>query len=90
MPCPRLVAYPQWSRKGDEIFFIGLDNEVKAVRVKLGVNLELGVPEALFSLSRSAGSYQIAPNGAFLTRVQVTERASDDFTLVLNWPQLLK
>jgi Tol biopolymer transport system component len=82
---------PEWGRDGRELFFLGLDDEVRVASVGVGKDLQLGAAELLFALPGASGaSHQIAPDGRLLIRTQTSKHASEGFMLVLNWPRLLE
>lgn len=85
----RLVVCPA----GRELFFKGLDSELRVVKVELGKDHAFGLPESLFALPESASTtaaYNIGPDGKLLVTVQVTEGHAGSFRLVQNWPRLLE
>jgi hypothetical protein len=60
----------------------------------LAVGARLGAYDEMLTGKRAFEgadiSATLAADGAFLTRVHAPNRASQDFTLILNWPDLLK
>jgi hypothetical protein len=84
---------PRWSRAGAELFFQGLDAELKVVKVDLGAEPKFGLPEPLFVLAGSSGwdpVCEIGPDGRILVAVQLSPGASERLSLISNWPQLLE
>jgi len=86
---------PQWRRDGRELYFQTEDQHVAAVDVSTrGAAIQLGTPRTLFQAS-SVQSF----NGAFTTldgkrflvnALSTSTEGGDPFTLITNWPGLLK
>jgi len=90
---------PRWRDDGKEIFYLTSDGKVMAVELSTGPALQAGVPRVLFQ-----GPPLISPFGVsmpsqwgvtsdgkrFLFEVPAASGAPTQFTVVLNWPSLLK
>jgi Tol biopolymer transport system component len=82
---------PLWNADGGELYYIDPEHRVMAVQVhEDGVTLSLSEPEALFS-HESSGHLIAAPDGTRFLGLRKVEAASvKPFTLVLDWPHILK
>jgi Tol biopolymer transport system component len=80
-------SLPRWRRDGKELFYLGADNQLMAVPVKVGEGVEAGVPAALFRIDPAAqADYDVAADGQrFLINAAVTGAESLPITVVLNW-----
>jgi Tol biopolymer transport system component len=83
---------PAWAPDGDELFFLGLDNELRVVELDLRGTPEFGLPESLFSLPGAlfGVSYQVGFDGRILVRVQPSGGGAESLTLIQGWSQLLE
>ena len=83
---------PQWSASGDELFFLGLDYELRVATVDIGETPEFGVPEPLFTISTvgSGHRFDVGPDGRILVRTHAASGNAQNFKLILSWPQLLE
>jgi hypothetical protein len=86
---------PKWRRDGRELFYLALDGTLMAVPLKLGDLPEIGKPHPLFQTHIEATTgfvwhqYDVVPDGQrFL--VNAPQASSGSFTVVVNWPALLK
>jgi Tol biopolymer transport system component len=86
---------PKWRRDGRELFYLALDGTLMAVPLKLGDLPEIGKPQPLFQTDIEATTgfvwhqYDVTPDGQrFL--VNAPQAAKGSFTVVVNWPALLK
>ena len=85
-------SLPQWSASGDELLFLGIDNELRVATVDIAETPTFGVPEPLFRIS-SVGrghSFDVAPDGRILVRTHAASGNTQNFKLILSWPQLLE
>jgi len=89
-------SFPRWRRDGKELFYLGADQKLMAVLVKLGAavseGFEAGTPQPLFqvetlSISQSVFPYQPAADGQrFIVNVRALEGLGEiPITVVLNW-----
>lgn len=84
---------PEWSPKGDEIFYFGLQVQLMAVDVTCGEDLEFGLPRELFSIDHpidGLAPFRSMPDGEhfLVKRFSRAEKATPLY-LVQNWTQLL-
>jgi Tol biopolymer transport system component len=83
---------PAWRRDGKELFYVSLDNRMMAVPVEAGPNFHAGAPAPLFPIRSSLGgvSYDVSADGQrFIVHVPVSDIATPDLDLFVNWPALL-
>jgi Tol biopolymer transport system component len=84
---------PVWRRDGKEIFYREYLT-LKAVEVKTKADtIELGPPKALFEVAvhnLSGRWYDVAPDGRFLMNASRSGTQTQNFELVINWPELNK
>ena len=83
---------PVWSRDGKELYYLGGDGRVAAVRVHPeGSALALGAPEPLFDLrpisvtSFEARTYDVAPDGRFLVIRRAGEEPENPVVADVGW-----
>jgi Tol biopolymer transport system component len=84
---------PQWRRDGKELYYVGGDQRLMAVPVKLSPTFEPGTPQPLFDIGARGASYQPTKNGQrFLVNVPAGGRTASapSLTVVLNWQAGLK
>jgi Tol biopolymer transport system component len=88
---------PRWRRDGQELFYIGSDNQLMAVRIRLAAKtVEVGAPVALFSTrlgnrDNSQPGYAAASDGQrFLVNIDDNEPVTPPITIVQNWMGVLK
>ena len=83
-------ARPQWRRDGRELFYLGPDDKVIAVPVKLlGSTVEIGVPQPLWQTTPPpvpGRHWDAAAGGQRFLTVASSETGTVPFTLVVNWP----
>ncbi|MGH9891764.1 MAG: hypothetical protein ACREA0_07245, partial [bacterium] len=81
-------SLPRWRRDGRELFYVGADNQLMAVPIRLGSSAEPGTPTALFALETARTvheEYDVSPDGQrFLINSLVPGSAAAP-TVVLNW-----
>ena len=83
----------RWSGDGKELYYLTPDWKVMVVEVSTNPDCKAGTPKLLFQAprqaSRTVGDYTVdGKRFLFLTAAQQTGQAP--FTVVLNWPSLLK
>lgn len=85
-------SFPRWRRDGTELFYLSPDNQLMAVRVKLGASFEPGTPAALFTLGgpNMAISYDVSADGQRFIASSAIPGAAAPPTVVLNWAAELK
>ena len=77
---------PQWRHDGRELFYMGPNNRLMAVPIKLPTNgqaVEAGTPVTLFTV-RPGSQYEAAPDGQRFLLNTLTEGAAP-ITVILNW-----
>jgi Tol biopolymer transport system component len=84
--------FPRWRRDGKELFFVGADNKLMAVDIKLGDSVEAGIPKALFQTTiPNRSRYTATGDGQ---RFLVADLAGDSENnqalpvVMLNWAGL--
>ena len=83
----------RWARSGSELFYIGPDQRLTAVRVTVGANGKavLGTPVALFRVELDSSfltrqQYVVSPDGQrFLINAATDAIDPPSLTLMLNW-----
>lgn len=90
-------AQPRWRRDGTELFYVGLDGRLMAVRIELGANggtPKVTPPVALFTPPLGGvvqqgdlrHYYVVSADGTrFLVAAAMTETITAPLTLILNW-----
>jgi Tol biopolymer transport system component len=85
---------PKWRNDGRELYYETADNRLFAVDVSSSGAIQLGTPKQLLETSMvgpTSGPYAVLDGKKFLINaVGGTTEAGDPFTLVTNWPGLLK
>jgi len=84
---------PLWRRDGKELFYLSLDGTATAVEVSTTEVFQAGIPRALFKVPRGELFWDVSSDGkSFLMAAPSAASAATQppFTVVLNWPSLLK
>jgi Tol biopolymer transport system component len=85
---------PRWRRDGKELFYLGLDNKIMAVPVRLDKTFHAGSPVALFEsqpLALISSPYDVSADGQrFLMNTASGPTGSPPLTLLTDWTALLK
>jgi len=91
---------PTWVAAGNEIIFADLENRIMTVSVRGSVDLEIGVPQALFRMPEQPtpfgafdfANYGVSPDGSRILVHHSSEqgRAADSLTLVQDWVELVR
>jgi eukaryotic-like serine/threonine-protein kinase len=82
---------PLWRHDGKELFYLGLDGNAMAVDVNVRSAFQAGIPEVLFKVPNGVFFWDVSSDGKrFLMASPSTANAQRSFTLVLNWPSLLR
>ena len=81
---------PQWRRDGKELYYRALDQKLMAVEIRVGDELEPGLPQVLFQTRVSTGlaSTKYVPDRTgqkFLFVAPLGRDAMTPTTVVLNW-----
>jgi Tol biopolymer transport system component len=88
----------RWSGTGREVFYLGMDNRVHAVRVSLDeAQPVVAPPEDLFEISLGARAaaygdslFDVSPDGQRFLIPSVLQGAQPGFVVVRNWRRLLE
>ena len=89
---------PRWNGNGKELFYVALDGTVVSVEVSGTSTFQSGIPKPLFK-PKGFGTQDVAANWdassdgkkfIFPLSQSATATAPTKFTVVLNWPSLLK
>ncbi len=85
---------PQWSRNGQEIFYMATDQKPMAVSMRAGFSLDPGTPKALFQVRTATDfvgpEYDVSADGQrFLVNTLVDEEASPPLNVIVNWTDAL-
>ena len=88
-------AQPRWPRDGGELFYVGPDNRLMAVPIRLdskAMVVDAGAPVPLFAtrvdssvLSSDSQQYVISADGQRFLMNTVVEQAATPLTVILNW-----
>jgi Tol biopolymer transport system component len=83
---------PKWSQRGDELFYLDLDDVLMAVPVDLeGGSFVHGSGSALFQTRLARGSFSVSPDGDRFLIVEREERAApSQINLLVGWKQLFE
>jgi Tol biopolymer transport system component len=85
---------PRWNRDGEELFFIGADDRMMAVRIRITPSgAEPGAPVGLFATDVGSTAflvarqqYMVSADGqSFILNSAVAEASSSPVTVILNW-----
>jgi Tol biopolymer transport system component len=86
-------SHPVWSRDGSELYFIGPDRKMMAVKIKDGPNFDHEAPQPLFD-SRFVGGpnawFDVSKDGRFLVPAQAGQSGNLSMTIIVNWTATLK
>jgi eukaryotic-like serine/threonine-protein kinase len=84
---------PRWSGDGKELYYLTRDSKVMVVEVSTSSVFQAGTPKLLFQapqqFERTVGDYTV-DGKRFLFLVPAEQTRQAPFTVVLNWPSLLK
>jgi Tol biopolymer transport system component len=83
---------PQWSQRGDELFYLDLDDVLMAVPVNLeGDSFVPGSGSALFQTEVARGAFSVSPEGDRFLIVEREEKvAPSQIHLLVGWKELLE
>jgi len=81
---------PQWRRDARELFYLGPDDKLMAVEIRLlGSTVEIGIPKPLLQTTPPpipGRHWDATADGRRFLMVGLVEGGSPPFTLVVNWP----
>jgi hypothetical protein len=85
---------PHWRRDGKELFYVSADQKLMAAPINLGAMVEVGAPQALFTIPQMLATSFYAPvqNGQrFLVNSPAggDAAAAQSITIVTNWDRSL-
>jgi len=84
------TGFPLWRRDGRELFYLSVDGSAMAVDVNTG-EFQSGIPKALFKVPTGVLFWDVSSDGKrFLMTVPSAAIVQPPFTVVLNWPSLLR
>jgi hypothetical protein len=89
---------PRWRGDGKELFYLTWDGKMMSADItEEGSSLAIGKPKLLFQpnfstyIAPGLSVYDVTPDGKkFVMINRGTQEAPAPFTLVVNWPELLK
>jgi serine/threonine protein kinase len=82
---------PSWRRDGRELYYTTLEGKMMAVDLAANPTFKAGLPQPLFQMRQNALDWDVGADGKrFLVAVPVSESTPAPFTVVLNWPAVLK
>ncbi len=85
---------PRWRGDGKELYYLAQDGKLMAVEIATSPAFQAGVPKPLFQtpvFTIDLSSWDLTPDGKrFLFLTPSVQTAQAPFTVVLNWPSVLK
>jgi eukaryotic-like serine/threonine-protein kinase len=85
---------PRWRGNGKELYYLAPDGKLMAVEVATDPEFHAGVPKALFQAPLGSNGavvqWDVTADGKHFLIPAPTQAAQTAFTVVLNWPYLLK
>jgi len=82
---------PRWRGDGKELYYLASNRSLMAVEVSAIPIFQAGLPKVLFQAPLADANWDITADGKrFLFPAPPAESAQAHFTVVLNWPSLLK
>ena len=88
-------AQPRWRQDGKELYYLSPDGKMMAVDIKADTRIESGIPRMLFdtelNVAPTLDQYAVTADGQrFLLLKPAVVSSTSPFTVILNWPALLK
>jgi len=85
---------PAWGPRGDELFYLSMDNRMMRVAVSTGATFDAGVPEPLFPIALAPlqirNRYRLSVDGErFLVVAPAGQGTAAPMTVVLGWDAAL-
>ena len=81
--------FPVWRRDGKELYYLGLDTQLRAVEVKTeGSNFSVGDPQTLFTIKNAfplGAPYEAMPDGQRFLVMTPPESTASPLLLIQNW-----
>jgi eukaryotic-like serine/threonine-protein kinase len=87
---------PRWRGDGKELYYVALDGRLMAIEIATSPSFRAGVTKSLFQRPPREGfplfmrEWDVAPDGKRFLFSAPQAQAAAPFTVVLNWPSLLK
>lgn len=79
-----------WGRDGRELFYLGLDGQLRSVAVYGGATLETGTPQILFQTNAECSpllnQYAVTADGSRFLAIEPAAGPWSPIHLILNWP----
>src|SRR5262249_9406415 len=82
--------FPSWSSDGRRLHYQSFDRKLMAVHITANKTIQASPPKEVFPLPRGPGAPLVANDGRVLLIAGVGQSVQSPFTIVLNWPSLLK
>ena len=83
-----------WRKDGRELFYLDLEGALMSVPVKAEPSLETGIPQTLFqtriAVTATADQFSVSGDGQRFLLLEPTASEAKPFTVILNWPALLR
>ena len=87
-------AQPRWRGDGRELFFVDYDGAMMAATVDRGSVVNVGPPRKLFDTGLvpdpTVNQYAVTQDGQKFLVLEPREGFSESYSVVLNWPAMLK
>ena len=74
-----------WNGAGDELYFLDVDGDVAVVKVKLGDQVVVDLPEKLFRVQSDMAWANMSDGKRFIFGIAGNVGAESPITLILNW-----
>ena len=85
---------PRWRRDGRELFFIDYDGAMMSVTVERGSSVNISAPRKLFDTGMvpdsTVNQYAVTADGLKFVVLRPREGFLESYSVVLNWPAMLK
>jgi len=87
-------AQPRWRGDGKELYFIDYDGAMMAANVDLGSSVRVGPPRKLFETGLvpdpTVNQYAVTQDGQKFLVLEPRKGFRESYSVVLNWPAMLK
>jgi len=74
-----------WNDTGDELYFLDIDGDLAAVKVQLGDQVVVDLPQKLFPVQTGSAWANMSDGKRFIFGVTGDAGAQNPITLILNW-----